>query len=147
VPESLKDTARSRHPILGAVCLLLAGYLFAIGFQWLPVDAGAVAAPTWILALCGAVFLLAGVMIFLMHRSRVNDALAAAICLCFSVIGGWAALSGADGNFSGGLPFLTPEQNRLLGRIVFGLGSLACAWMAGYALSLARKRYANGSTR
>ncbi|MEZ4697717.1 MAG: hypothetical protein R2832_14985 [Rhodothermales bacterium] len=97
--------------------------LIAIGV--IELDAGSVHAPMWVLAMCGGVFILAGIMVLLGQNSRASYFLAALLCLCFAAIGGWVAPAAAAENF-GGIPFVPSKTNFSIGRIAFGLGALLC---------------------
>ena len=67
------------------------------------------------------------------HRRTENDFLAGILCLVFGAMGTWVSLfSGSDG-FTGGLFFLSTDQNVTLGRWMFGLGALICFSLSAYA--------------
>jgi hypothetical protein len=130
-PRSSLST-RSRFRIF-ALCIALGCYPLAIALGILPVDAGKVMVPMWIVALSGTVFLIAGCMVLLGNHSWANDLLAGILCLLFGVMGAWTSLLASDTAYSGGLWFLSHATNVVLGRWVFGLGALICFAIAGYA--------------
>jgi hypothetical protein len=73
-------------------------------------------------------------MLFLRRDTKLNDALASVLLVAFAILGIWASLFAPDPGFSGGLPFLTHEQNIVLAKFVFGAGSLISLLMAGWAI-------------
>lgn len=130
---------RSRHTrwLVGLPCMALGLLPISVALGWVPVAATSLHAPMWILALCGGIFLIAGIMIVLGNPSRANDLLAGVICLLFGIVGAWIALLGPAEGFSGGLPVLSAAANTTLGRWVFGIGALMCFAIGAYAFRLA----------
>lgn len=98
------------------------------------IDEEGLNAPRWVLALCGLVFSIAGVMIFLGQKSKWNHILAAILILSMGSVGAWVALFGASENFSGGIALLSDSANTSLARWMFGTGSLICFIIALYAI-------------
>jgi len=82
--------------------------------------------PNWVVGLAGAVFVIAGIMIFLRNHSRALDFFAATILASFTIIGGWISLFASSKGFSGGIPFLPYDTNVSFARVMFGLGALMC---------------------
>ncbi len=80
--------------------------------------------PGFVVAMAGLVFAAGGVALMLPPGSRVRLASVAILVSGFAVIGAWAALRGSAETIEGGLFFLSRETNALLGRILFGFGSL-----------------------
>ncbi len=77
--------------------------------------------------MAGLVFAAGGVALMLPPGSRVRMAMVAILVSGFAVLGAWVALTGSAETIEGGLFFLSRETNALLGRILFGLGSLISA--------------------
>ena len=102
----------------------------------IPIDEANLHTPRWVLALCGAVFSLAGLMIFLGEHSKWNNLLAGILILSMGSIGGWIAFFGANGNFSGGIALLSEESNTSLARWVFGFGAIVCFAIAFHAFQI-----------
>lgn len=113
--------------------LLLGLYPLTAALGILPIDPRDVHAPGWVLALCGLVFIVGGLMILLGHRARLNDALAAVFCYSAAAMGAWVALFGPADQITGGLPFLSRAANVALGRAVFGSGAVLSLAIAIYA--------------
>ena len=85
-------------------------------------------------------FVVAGFMFLFAAHSRVNDLLAGVMLLMFGALGAWVSLFSSSEGFSGGLPFLSQEQNILVGRLLFGFGALISFTLCGYALRRATRR-------
>lgn len=117
----------------GLICIALGCYPISIALGLLPVDESRAMAPMWVVGLSGFVFVIGGCMLFLAERARVNDLLAGVLCFIFGGIGAWVSLFGPGEAFSGGLAFLSHEQNVVLGRWVFGAGALICLSIAACA--------------
>ena len=60
----------------------------------------------------------------LLPNSRLRLAMVAVLVAGFAAIGGWIAFNGNPDTISGGLTFLPPGINAVLGRLAFGIGSL-----------------------
>jgi len=118
---------------LALLCIAVSLYLFSIASGFIPTSDEQAHAPLWVIGLCGVVFLIGGCMILLGRHSRVNDLLAAILCAIFGVVGLWVSLFSSSEGFSGGIPFLSYEQNVTIARWVFGLGSLISFAIAAYA--------------
>ena len=129
----MKASQKSILPV-ALLCIALGGFLILVACGLIEDDPSKRHAPDLIIALCGSVFLIAGIMILVGHHSRVNDLLAAILCMTFGIIGAWVAIYGASEGFSGGLPLLSDEANTSLARGAFGLGSLLCFAISGWAL-------------
>ena len=84
-------------------------------------------APGWIIALCGGVFVFAGLAIVLEGHALIVSLLGNSIVAAFAAIGAWIALFGEAGQFSGGLPLVSHDVNVSIARFVFALGALICA--------------------
>ncbi|MBO6522779.1 MAG: hypothetical protein JJ971_03055 [Balneolaceae bacterium] len=102
----------------------------------IPIDEDGLNAPRWVLALCGLVFSIAGIMIFLGEHSKWNNLFAAVLILAMGGIGAWIALFGASENLSGGIPLLSDSANTFLARWIFGAGALVCFAIALHAIRL-----------
>ncbi|HBX64646.1 MAG: hypothetical protein CL670_01805 [Balneola sp.] len=102
----------------------------------IPMDEAGLNAPRWVLGLCGFVFALTGVMIFMGDNKKWNNLFAAILIFAMASIGGWVALFGDGANFSGGVSSLSHSSNISLARIVFGSGAIICFLIGLYALKM-----------
>jgi len=126
----------NRKNTLFALLFIVVGlFIVAISAGWIPADNADINAPLWLLATVGGIFMLAGVMIIIGQNNRYNDLLAAVLMAGMGMIGGWVAVYSASGDISGGIFLLPSEANVMLGRILFGTGSLICFAMATWAAS------------
>ncbi len=126
--------------VYGIGCLALGCYPVAIALGYIAIDEAELATPRWVIAGAGLAFVIAGFMILLAHHSRANDLLAGVLLLLFGSMGTWVSIFSSDEGFSGGLPFLPPDLNILVGRWVFGIGALICFAFSIYAFRRARTR-------
>ena len=120
--------------IVSLVCVALGLFLLLIAVGVFPASEAQPQAPDSIIALCGVVFIIAGCMAYLGTRSRVNDLLAAILCLIFGIVGAWVSLFSSSDGFSGGIPFVSNDSNVAIARVVFGAGSLMCFAISAWAL-------------
>ena len=102
----------------------------------IPIDEAGLNAPRWVLGLCGFVFALAGIMIYLGNKSKWNHLLAAVLVFAMGSIGGWVAFFGEGDNFSGGTTLLSVDSNISLARIMFGFGALICFLISLYGVNM-----------
>ena len=126
--------------VYGLGCIMLGCYPLALSLGFLPVDEAALNAPLWVVAGAGFVFVIAGFKILLAKHSRANDLLAGALLFLFGIMGAWVSLFGSSEGFSGGLPIVSSEANVLLGRWIFGLGSLVSFALSVYAFRRAIRK-------
>src|SRR4051794_20832928 len=141
-------------------------FYILVGLRLLPVSGGAAheSDPLW-LALCvGLAFLLAGVAIAIQafgHANAAGELPAAAprwmragqdlsaftIVACLAAIFSWVAFGPGEREFSGGLPFLGPAVNSMIGRGAFGVGAvLTWLCLAAIAVTGLRKYFASGNS-
>jgi len=90
--------------------------------------------PRTILFLVSIIAITGGSLILIRGQTRGRDGLAGFMMLAFAAVGGWAAVWGPAQRISGGLPFLPPETNVVLARILFGAGALFCLALSAYAI-------------
>ena len=129
------QTPQRSNLVVALLCIALGSFLVLVACGLIGSDSNHRHAPDLIIALSGAVFVFAGIMILVGRQSRFNDLLAAILCMTFGVIGAWIAIYGASEGFSGGLPLLSDEANTMLARGVFGLGALLCFAISGWAFT------------
>ena len=127
------QTPQRSNLVVALLCIALGVFLVLVAGGLIEDDPTKRHAPDLIIALCGSVFVIAGIMILVGRKSRFNDLLAAILCMTFGIIGAWVAIYGASEGFSGGLPLISDAANTRLARGVFGLGSLLCFAISGWA--------------
>ena len=109
-------------------CVLCADALGVLPFEYAILEA-----PRGVLgAAGGALIILALALLARDHRG--SDALGAILLLAFSAITGWVTFYGLEGITEGGVSFIPPSVAEAVGRLLFGLGVVACVGMAALAL-------------
>mgnify|MGYP003637148135 CR=1 FL=1 len=127
-------TQRNNHTLVGWLCVAAGAFILATAAGLIPVPEEDINAPTWVIALCGLVFLVGGVMAFAGTRSRLNSLFAAILCGAFGAIGAWVTFFSPAESISGGVPFLAQSTNAAIGRWVFGFGTLITLGIGAIAL-------------
>jgi arginine exporter protein ArgO len=134
------QTSRRSHLAVALVCLVSGGLLILVAAGVISTSPSQRHAPDFIITLSGLAFIIAGCMVFVGRQSRSNDLLAAILCLLFGATGAWVAIYGPSEGFSGGIPLISNEANVWLARWVFGLGSLVCFALSGWAFKIYRSK-------
>jgi len=114
----------TRSVFWGSVMLILALALFLVAAGVVPSGSEGRAAPLMVVAMAGMVLAAGGIALLLSSTSRLRLALVAVMLAGFAAIGGWIAFNGTAETISGGVAFLTREENALLGRLTFGMGAV-----------------------
>ena len=150
---------------LAALMAAIGVYYILLGLRLLPVSDMAAHEndPHWLVLCAGLAFLLAGVAVAIQtfgHANAAGELPAAAprwmragqhltaftIIACLGAIGSWVAFGPGEREFSGGLPFLGPAVNSVIGRGTFGVGAvLTLLCLAVIAVSGLRKHFAPGN--
>jgi hypothetical protein len=115
------------------VCLAGGVAVCAAALGFVPADYLVFEAPRWVVFGAGAVFVLAGFML-LARDHRGSDSIASILLLILAAIAGWITFYAPEGTIQRFLPFIPAEVNDALGRLLFGLGAVACVGMAAWAL-------------
>ena len=134
------QTSRRSHLAIALFCVISGGLLILVALGVIATSPGQRHAPDFIIAFSGLAFVIAGCMVLVGRQSRFNDLLAAVLCLLFGATGAWVAVYGPSEGFSGGIPLLSNEANVRLARWVFGLGSLVCFAISGWAFKIYRSK-------
>lgn len=118
-------------PIWIGTGFLLAGLgIICVGTGLIPVDPLSLRAPRWVIALCGAVLVLSGLMAFVeVVGDAFIDPLAVLFILSFATVASWVALGSGDGSFYGSVS-LGPSSaeggsRELISRFAFGVGAVS----------------------
>ena len=128
----MQTSRRSNWPV-ALLCLAAGSFLLSVAWGLIGDGPNQDQAPHFIVALSGFVFIIAGCMIFVGRKSRFNNLLAGILCLSFGLIGAWVAFYAPAEGFSGGLPLVSNDTNIVIGRWVFGIGSLMCFAISAWA--------------
>ncbi|NET33660.1 MAG: hypothetical protein F6K19_16815 [Cyanothece sp. SIO1E1] len=132
--STTKKLTKKQQQLVGLIFGIAGVCIFLIGIGLFPVELQPGDAPGWVVAICGAIFALAGVMIFIGDKS--NNFLAGVLIAMMGSVGGWVALFGDATNVSGGFSFVSEEMNFTLARIFFGIGALVCFAISVHAFRL-----------
>ncbi len=90
-------------------------------------------APGPIIVMAGVVFILAGIMILVGKKEKLNNLLASILIFIMGLIGGWVSLFGNSLNTSSNDMFLSYISGLPLDRIMFGFGSILCFIVSAFA--------------
>ena len=118
---------------LALVCLAAGVAVCAATLGFVPADYLVFDAPRSVVLGVGAVFILAGFML-LARDHRASDSIASILLLILAAIAGWITFYAPEGTIQRFLPFIPADVNDALGRLLFGLGAVACVGMAAWAL-------------
>jgi hypothetical protein len=127
----------TRITVFGVVLIGL--WLIAVAMGFIPVPAGTLHAPQWVLGVIGALFVLGGLLAATSSGGRVATALAASLLTLLGALGAWVAACGESDMMrmatrSGAVAITVPApQAPLATRIAFGVGALIVLGWAGYA--------------
>lgn len=108
----------------GVVLLLFAVYLGGLGIFYLRLPAELVHAPRWVFLVLAILLGFAAGLAFIGQEHPLTNLFAALVWILFAAVGIWASLFSPLDTLSGGWAMLSPEANRTLARIVFGLGAI-----------------------
>jgi hypothetical protein len=135
------------YRLLAIAAAVMAGgaYFVLVGFELAPAP-GVVNGPIWLGALCGLLFLLAGIALALRAYLRMDDReidvpvdaplwakmifwlTGVGMAICLALIGSWLAFGSGERAFSmSGL--VSGPAGETLGRVVFGIGAVL-TWLA-----------------
>jgi hypothetical protein len=118
---------------IALLCLAGGVALCAASLGFLPADYLVFEAPGAVVFGAGAVLVLAGFML-LARDHRASDSIASILLLIIAAIAGWVTFYAPEGTINRVLPFIPAEVNDALGRLLFGLGAVACVGGALWAL-------------
>ncbi len=104
--------------------LLFALYVGGLGLYYTRLSPELIHVPRWIFYLLAVLLGYGSGLAFLGQKHPLTNLLAAVIWILFAVIGIWASLFSSLDNLSGGLAMLSPRANRMIARLLFGLGAI-----------------------
>tara|TARA_R110000868_G_scaffold259361_14_gene517511 strand:- start:9070 stop:9417 length:348 start_codon:yes stop_codon:yes gene_type:complete len=93
--------------------------IILVSLDVISVEESAFNASKWVVGVCGFIFFLAGVMIFLEEKAKYTNLVGGILVLSIGIVGGWIAMFGNSDAFSGGLVIW-------VARGIFGFGALIC---------------------
>jgi hypothetical protein len=111
--------------LMSVVFLLFAVYLGWLGFSYHNLPANLFHAPQWLFFLLSILLGTVSGLAVLGEDHASSNLLAALIWFMFAVVGAWAAFFSPLEELSGGSNLLSPGANRVLARIIFGIGAFA----------------------
>ncbi len=138
--KSSSSASNRPHPVWAWFCIALGAYPLLIAFGVVSVQDSLVHAPMWVIGLCGVVFVCAGCAMLFATQARLHNLFGGLICLAFAAVGFWVAVFSPHEGFSGGIPFLSYDNNVTLARWLFGFGSVLTLAMFGHAMRLVFRR-------
>lgn len=115
------------------MCLVGGVALCAASLGLLPDDFLVFEAPRSLVCGAGAASALVGFML-LARDHRASDALASVLLLALAASAGWFTFYAPPGTLQRMFPFIPTAVNDAMGRLLFGLGAVACVGMAAWAL-------------
>ena len=118
-----------RNSLVACIGIFPGLFIVAIAAGLIPVAPDSIHAPPWLLAVCGGMFVVAGVAALGIGvlSKRVNNFFGAVILTGFSFITGWVAFGPGERIFSGF------SQDATTGRAAFGLATILLVGMAVWA--------------
>jgi hypothetical protein len=118
---------------IAIACLALGVLLGADALGILPADYAIMDLSPQVAAGAGAGSTLLA-LVLLARDHRGSDLLTAILLIALSVFTGWLTFHGPDGLIEGGLAFIPAGVREAVGRLMFGLGVVACGVMAFFGL-------------
>ncbi len=126
-----KET-RKKYSI-SIVCILMGLFLFLDGSGLTHFDEYEKNAPGPIIVLVGVIFMIAGIMVLVGNKEKLNNLLASILIFLMGLIGGWISLFGKSSNLSSNDMFISFMTGLPLDRIMFGVGSVLCFIISAFA--------------
>lgn len=115
----------------GAAFVLSGFVVLCVGTGMIPVAEESMLAPGWVIALCGAVLVLAGLTAFVETvEASLIDPLAVLFILSFAVVAAWVAFGADEGAFYGQVAVGRPGTREALSRVAFGIGAFSLVALA-----------------
>ena len=146
--KQAKNKPKNPNKAAGIIMLVCGTYVFALASGLAPKES--IHSPMPIIWLAGFIFFAGGSLALLQEQKQKQafwrEIMAVLILTAMGVIGLWVAIYGADQVTQKGLPVSTPENNKLMARIIFGIGSLITWSMAIWATKRAVKIWKKNNT-
>ncbi|TFH27366.1 MAG: hypothetical protein E4H00_09605 [Myxococcales bacterium] len=118
---------------IALLCLGAGAGVCSASLGFFPAEYLVLDAPRGVVLGAGVVLVLAGLLL-LARDHRASDSLGSILLLVLAAISGWVTFYAPEGTIQRVLPFVPPSVNDALGRLLFGLGAVASAGLAFWAL-------------
>lgn len=118
---------------IAILCLAGGAAICAASLGLLPAEYLAFRAPRGVVFAAGTVFILGG-FLSLARDHRASNTIASILLLALAAIAGWITFYAPEGTIERFAPFIPASVNDALGRLLFGIGAVACIGMAFWAL-------------
>ncbi len=119
--------------MIAVLCLAAGAVVCAVGLGLLPEQHVLPDAPPWALTAAGAVMVL-GAFAMLARDHRGSELLGSILLLALAGGAGWLTFYAPEGTSHRLLPFIPETVHESMGRLLFGLGMVACIGMGAWAL-------------
>ena len=129
VCATLRDVGKG----IATVCVLVGGFLAALGLGFVPRTLLGITAPSELVAAGGILLALMG-FASLARDHRISETLTSLLLLGIAAGAGWLTFYAPEGTLHRYVPFVPPSVNEALARLLFGLGTALCIGMAIWGL-------------
>jgi uncharacterized membrane protein len=119
----------------GIVALILGLFVTLIATGVIHSDDASFHAPRWMFALCGALFMIAGLVMLTAQYRTTRKILVVLLIATFFIVAVWVCLFTKPDTWSGGLPFLSRNANGLIAKTAVGFGAVLLLLMLVKAVS------------
>ncbi len=121
---------KERNSMLcGVFALILGSFVILAAVGVIRSDEAAFRAPRWVVGLCGALFVLGGLVAVTARYRVLRRILVVVLLAAFFVIAVYASLFTKAESWSGGLPLLSRRANGLIAKTLVGFGAVLLLWM------------------
>ncbi|UCG49278.1 MAG: hypothetical protein JSU94_05735 [Phycisphaerales bacterium] len=116
--------------ILGGVIALIVGlFVILVATGVIGSDEAAFRAPRWVIGLCGALFVVAGLVGVTARYRMLRRILVVVLLAALFVVAAWACVFTKAESWTVGLPFLSRRANGLIAKTLAGFGAVVLLWM------------------
>jgi hypothetical protein len=121
---------KEQNSILGGVFALIMGsFVILVATGVIASDEAAFHAPRWVVGLCGALFVLGGLVGVTARYRVLRRILVILLLAAFFLVAVWAAIFTKPETWSAGLPLLSRRTNGLIAKTLVGFGAVLLLWM------------------
>lgn len=131
VTMDIKEKMEKQRRLFSMLFFIVGIVLVLIGLGYLPFKKIPNNVPGWIVTIGGLIFCVSSIMTKHAENTKYVNLAAAILIFLMGIIGCWAALRGEDGQLTSGIKeLINGEAHISLKRGMFGIGALACFWIA-----------------